>query len=67
MFCEWFYLSQKSLIEHSRQYDPYCICLDPMLIILKRKKYKVRLPFGNLANRFILNRCFKNPHHDDPM
>ncbi len=68
IFCEWFYISQKdTLIEHGHQYDPYCICIDPINpLILKRKKYKIRLPFGNLANRFILNRFgLKNPHHDE--
>ncbi|HXH75622.1 MAG TPA: metallophosphoesterase [Bacteriovoracaceae bacterium] len=67
-FCDWFYVSQNdTLIEHGHQYDPYCMCIDPINpIIKKNKKYKVRLPFGNIANRFILNRfALKNPHQED--
>lgn len=68
IFCDWFYVSQgDTLIEHGHQYDPYCMCIDPINpIIKKNKKYKVRLPFGNLANRYILNRfALKNPHQED--
>lgn len=68
VFCEWFYISQKdTLIEHGHQYDPYCLCLDPINpLIFKKKEHKVRLPFGNIANRFILNSFgLKNPHHDE--
>ena len=55
------------MIEHGHQYDPYCLCIDPINpIIKKNKKFKIRLPFGNLANRFILNQFgLKNPHHDE--
>jgi UDP-2,3-diacylglucosamine pyrophosphatase LpxH len=67
-FCDWFYVSQQdTLIEHGHQYDPYCMCIDPINPIIKmKKKYKIRLPFGNLANRYILNRfALKNPHEED--
>lgn len=68
VFCDWFYVSQNdTLIEHGHQYDPYCMCIDPINPIIKMKKrYKIRLPFGNLANRYILNRFgLKNPHQED--
>lgn len=68
VFCDWFYVSEgDTLIEHGHQYDPYCMCIDPINpIIKKKKKYKIRLPFGNLANRYILNRfALKNPHQED--
>src|SRR5690606_38747561 len=57
LFCEWFYVSQRdTLIEHGHQYDPYSMCLDPINPIISHKKsYKVRVPFGDLANRFIVN------------
>jgi UDP-2,3-diacylglucosamine pyrophosphatase LpxH len=67
IFCEWFYVSQNdTLIEHGHQYDPYCMCLDPINpIIKKNKKYKIRIPFGDLANRQILNTfALKNAHDD---
>lgn len=67
-FCEWFYISnQDTLIEHGHQYDPYCMSINPIHpVIRKNAQYKIRLPFGNLANRFMINRMgLKNPHNDD--
>ncbi len=67
-FCEWFYISQRdTLVEHGHQYDPYCLCQDPINPLIKKgKKYKVRLPFGNLANRYMVNGMgLKNPHNDE--
>jgi len=64
-FCEWFYISnQDTLIEHGNQYDPYCMCEDPASPFLQGYNYKsIRLPFGNLACRYILNGMgFFNPH-----
>lgn len=64
-FCEWFYLSnQDTLIEHGNQYDPYCVCEDPVHPFSKGYNFKtMRLPFGNLACRYILNGLgFFNPH-----
>lgn len=64
-FCEWFYISNKdTLIEHGNQYDPYCMCEDPINPFTQGYNYKsVRLPFGNLACRYILNGMgFFNPH-----
>lgn len=64
-FCEWFYISnQDTLVEHGNQYDPYCMCEDPINPFIQGYNYKsMRLPFGNLACRYILNGMgFFNPH-----
>lgn len=64
-FCEWFYISnQDTLIEHGNQYDAYCMCEDPINPFSQGYNYKsIRLPFGNLACRYILNGMgFFNPH-----
>ncbi|OUR96820.1 hypothetical protein A9Q84_10805 [Halobacteriovorax marinus] len=67
VICEWFYLSGgDTLIEHGNQYDPYCLCANPINpLVRKGRKDIVRLPFGNLANRYMVNGMgLKNPHHD---
>jgi len=64
-FAEWFYVSnQDTLIEHGNQYDPYCMCEDPVNPFNQGYNFKsIRLPFGNLACRYILNGMgFFNPH-----
>lgn len=64
-FVEWFYISNRdTLIEHGNQYDPYCICEDPINPFVKSYNYiSLKLPFGNLACRYILNTMgFFNPH-----
>lgn len=64
-FVEWFYISNKdTLIEHGNQYDPYCICEDPINPFVKSYNHiSLKLPFGNLACRYILNAMgFFNPH-----
>jgi UDP-2,3-diacylglucosamine pyrophosphatase LpxH len=64
-FCEWFYVSNKdTLIEHGNQYDAYCSCDDPINPFFQGYNFKgMRLPFGNLACRYILNGMgFFNPH-----
>jgi UDP-2,3-diacylglucosamine pyrophosphatase LpxH len=66
-FADWFYISNSdTLIEHGNQYDPYCVCEDPINPFIQGYNYKsMRLPFGNLACRFILNGLgFFNPHVD---
>jgi UDP-2,3-diacylglucosamine pyrophosphatase LpxH len=66
-FCEWFYISnQDTLIEHGNQYDPYCICEDPVNPFVRGYNYiSIKLPFGNLACRYIMNGMgFFNPHVD---
>jgi UDP-2,3-diacylglucosamine pyrophosphatase LpxH len=66
-FCEWFYISNgDTFIEHGNQQDPYCLCLDPLApFILRYNKIEIRLPFGNLASRYMVNGMgFINPHVD---
>lgn len=66
-FVEWFYISNKdTLIEHGNQYDPYCVCEDPVNPFVKGyNTVQLKLPFGNLACRYILNGMgFFNPHVD---
>ncbi|MGZ3773722.1 MAG: metallophosphoesterase [Pseudobdellovibrionaceae bacterium] len=66
-FVEWFYLSnQDTLIEHGNQYDPYCMCEDPVNPFVRGYNFvSLKLPFGNLACRYILNGLgFFNPHVD---
>jgi UDP-2,3-diacylglucosamine pyrophosphatase LpxH len=66
-FSDWFYLSNKdTLIEHGNQYDPYCVCEDPLNPLVQGYNYvSLKLPFGNLACRYIVNGMgFFNPHVD---
>lgn len=66
-FVEWFYISnQDTLIEHGNQYDPYCLCEDPINPYVRGYNYlSLKLPFGNLACRYIMNGMgFFNPHVD---
>lgn len=66
-FCEWFYISNEdTLIEHGNQYDPYCLCPDPVNpYIVHYNKVEIRLPFGNVACRYMMNGMgFFNPHVD---
>jgi UDP-2,3-diacylglucosamine pyrophosphatase LpxH len=66
-FVEWFYISnQDTLIEHGNQYDPYCMCEDPVNPFVHGYNYvELKLPFGNLACRYIMNGMgFFNPHVD---
>lgn len=66
-FVEWFYISnQDTLIEHGNEYDPYCLCTDPVHPFSRGYNFiYLRLPFGNIACRYILNGMgFFNPHVD---
>lgn len=66
-FCEWFYISNgDTLIEHGNQYDPYCLCSDPVNpLIRKYNEIEIKLPFGNIACRYMINGMgFFNPHVD---
>ncbi|MCB0408316.1 MAG: hypothetical protein KDD34_08940, partial [Bdellovibrionales bacterium] len=66
-FTEWFYISNKdTLVEHGNQYDPYCMAQDPVNpFILSFNRLEVRVPFGNLATRYLINGMgFFNPHLD---
>ena len=55
--CDWFYVSGgDTLIEHGSQYDAYCVCPDPLHPrFVLRGRERVRVPFGNLAGRLMLN------------
>lgn len=67
-FCEWFYISNKdTLIEHGNQYDPYCVCQDPINPFVKKfNRVELREPFGNLTIRFLINGMgYFNPHVND--
>lgn len=66
-FNEWFYISNAdTLIEHGNQYDPYCVFDDPINPFVRGYNYLyMKLPFGNLASRYIMNGMgFFNPHAD---
>ena len=64
LFVEWFIISGDTLIEHGNQYDAYCVCSDPVNPLIERAGVRqLRLPFGNLASRFLLNGMgLFNPH-----
>ncbi len=64
-FVEWFYISNKdTLIEHGNQYDPYCLCDDPVNpFVIDYNRVQVRLPFGDWACRYLVNGMgYFNPH-----
>jgi len=64
-FCEWFYVSNgDTLVEHGNQYDRYCLCQDPLHpFVGSSSNPRVRLPFGNLAGKLMLNGMgLFNPH-----
>jgi UDP-2,3-diacylglucosamine pyrophosphatase LpxH len=65
IFTSWFYISNKdTLIEHGHQQDPYCICENPLNpFLLDYNELSVRLPFGNVACRYMMNGLgLFNPH-----
>lgn len=64
-FCAFFYISNgDTLIEHGNQYDPYCVCQNPVNPMIQRfNRVEIRLPFGNLTARYLMNGMgFFNPH-----
>lgn len=64
-FCEFFYVSgQDTTILHGNQYDRYCLCQDPINpLVSVRGKPRIRLPFGNVAGKLMLNGMgLFNPH-----
>ncbi len=64
-FVKWFYISENdTLIEHGHQQDPYCLCEDPLNpFIIDYNELRIRLPFGNVACRYIMNGLgLFNPH-----
>ena len=66
-FVEWFYISNKdTLVEHGNHYDVYSVCTNPVNPLIKVGKHSiVRLPFGNLAGRYMMNGMgLMNPQSD---
>ncbi len=66
-FNDWFYISnQDTLVEHGNQYDPYCVIEDPTAPFIRRfNLIEVKVPFGNMATRYMINGMgFFNPHDD---
>ncbi|MBS1959733.1 MAG: metallophosphoesterase [Bdellovibrionales bacterium] len=64
-FCEWFYISNNdTAIEHGNQYDDYCVAANPIHPLIKKgKSVQVRLPFGNITSRYMINGMgLFNPH-----
>jgi UDP-2,3-diacylglucosamine pyrophosphatase LpxH len=64
-FCEWFYISNEdTAIEHGNQYDDYCVTMNPIHPFVKIHKHAhVRLPFGNISGRYMINGMgLFNPH-----
>ena len=64
-FAEWFYISNgDTTIEHGNQYDDYCVTTNPIHPLIKKgRRIQVRLPFGNIAGRYMVNGMgLFNPH-----
>ncbi|MBC7397870.1 MAG: metallophosphoesterase [Bdellovibrionales bacterium] len=64
-FAEWFYISNEdTTIEHGNQYDDYCVTTNPIHPLIKKgRRIQVRLPFGNIAGRYMVNGMgLFNPH-----
>src|SRR6266545_5789009 len=67
-FCNWFYLSGgDTYVSHGHQYDPHCTVKDPIDPLIQVKgRPRVRVPFGDLAARYMLNGMgYFNPHASD--
>ena len=67
-FAEWFYISNEdTLIEHGNQYDPYSLCMNPVNpFIKKHHRLTLRIPFGNLAGKYMVNGMgLMNPHSEN--
>jgi UDP-2,3-diacylglucosamine pyrophosphatase LpxH len=65
--CELFYISENdTLVEHGNQYDPFCMVETPIRpFIIKNERLQVRIPFGNLATRYLINGMgYFNPHSE---
>ena len=68
VFCGSFYISGgDTMITHGHLFDPYCSekhPIDPMISVHGRPR--VRIPFGDMANRYMLNGMgYFNPHASD--
>ena len=65
VFCPWFYLSGgDTFVSHGHQYDAMCAqknAIDPVITVGRRPR--IRVPFGDLAGRYLLNGMgYFNPH-----
>ena len=65
VFCDWFYISGgDTYVSHGHQYDPYCVTPDavnPLISVAGQPR--VRMPFGDIANRYMINGMgYFNPH-----
>lgn len=66
-FVNWFYISNNdTFVEHGHQQDPYCLSENPLNpFLVNYNSISVRLPFGNVACRYIMNGMgLFNPHVD---
>ncbi|MES2642978.1 MAG: metallophosphoesterase [Myxococcota bacterium] len=66
--CEFFRISGgDTLVMHGNQLDAYCVCHDPLHPFIEVKgKLRVRMPFGNIAGKMMLNGMgLFNPHVED--
>lgn len=64
-FCSWFYISAgDTFISHGHQFDPNCASKDPIHPFIEvHGRPRVRVPFGDLAGRYMLNGMgYFNPH-----
>lgn len=65
VFCSWFYISGgDTYVSHGHLYDPFCTIRDPINpVISVAGTPMVRIPFGDQAERFMLNGMgYFNPH-----
>ena len=65
VFCDWFYVSAAdTFVSHGHQYDAYCVTPDPIHpLISVAGQPRVRIPFGDIANRYMINGMgYFNPH-----
>ncbi len=68
VFCNWFYVSGgDTYVSHGHQYDPHCASKNPIDPIVEvNGRPRVRVPFGDLAARYMLNGMgYFNPHATD--
>ncbi len=68
VFCNWFYLSgDDTFVSHGHQYDPNCVIPDPIDPLIEvQGEPRVRIPFGDLAARYMINGMgYFNPHQSD--
>ncbi len=68
VFCNWFYLSgDDTYVSHGHQYDPNCVVNDPIDPLIEvHGEPRVRVPFGDLAARYMLNGMgYFNPHQSE--